>query len=91
MAGFVYIFEKRDILSEDGKNYTTYGISCIQEGRAIERIEDISTNPIWVERTASMFNAFQLHPIRFRTAIRTLVSLGDDILEDIGLCDAPTQ
>lgn len=88
MKDIVYIFEKRNILSEDGRSYTTYGILCTQEGRSVERIEDISTDRVWVERAASVFNTLQLRPVRFRTAIRTLLSLGDDILEDIGLSDA---
>lgn len=63
-----YTIIAKKIIVEDTA-YTTYGIDCVENGKSIERIDDISTRKEDVERTADLFNKNHLDPKQFKEAV----------------------
>ena len=56
------------IVVEEEK-YTSYGISCTDDGKEIARIEDISVEKEVVEETVNRFNDNKLDPEHFEDAV----------------------
>lgn len=51
------------------ETFTTYGITCMNNGETIAKIDDVSTNKEDVESTIELFNKNQLDPEHFIEAV----------------------
>ena len=81
----MYIVEKHEIISEEGRRLIVFGISCIQGNQIVGKIDDVSTNRTLVAKMAYVFNACKLHPQHFKPAVNVLVSLDYESLESMGM------
>ena len=67
--GISYSIIATDVNVAEGSVLQTYGISCSKEGKAIETIEDISTERSDVEQMVERFNSTNLPPEFFRYVV----------------------
>lgn len=84
----VYVVNSCFSVTEDGREYTSYGIACVLNNEVLKKIDDISSNCEFVSNVAHCFTMCGLNIQRFQTALEILISLGSDMLEELGMYDA---
>ncbi len=57
---------KERLISEDGKEYTAYGIKAVENGRETGRVTDIGCTYIPVKKLCVKCNRLKLSPVHLR-------------------------
>ena len=85
MESPMYILSSSTFKAEEGIEYTAYGITCTVNGEVLSKVDNISTNRILVTNFVRFLTLYGLKVHRFKSALAILISLGSDMLEELGL------